>query len=67
MYDFEVYTGKAPPSSLDKEYGKMGAVVVRLMEHLPKGVGHKVYMDNLFSNVNIFSSETSRYLGSWYY
>ena len=40
LYDFEVYTGKAPPSSLDKEYGKVGAV--RLMEHLPKGVGHKV-------------------------
>ena len=45
LYDFEVYTGKAPPSSLDKEYGKVGAVVVRLMEHLPKSVGHKVYME----------------------
>ena len=50
LYDFEVYTGKQPDN---KEFGKVGAVVTRLVEHLPKHVGHKIYFDNLFTSLNL--------------
>lgn len=50
LYNFEVYTGKQKD---DKEFGKVGAVVKRLVEHLPKNLGHKVYFDNLFTSINL--------------
>ena len=50
VYDFEVYTGKHEE---DKEFGKVGAVVNRLVQHLPKNLGHKVYFDNLFTSINL--------------
>ena len=50
LYDFEIYTGKQADN---KEFGKVGAVVTRLVEHLPKHVGHKVYFDNLFTSLNL--------------
>ena len=50
VYDFEVYTGKQEE---DKEFGKVGAVVNRLVQHLPKNLGHKVYFDNLFTSINL--------------
>jgi hypothetical protein len=52
LYDLEVYTGKQQD---DKECGKVGAVVKRLLvQHLPKNIGHKIYFDNLFSTINLF-------------
>ena len=39
LYDFEVYTGKQADN---KEFGKVGSVVTRLVEHLRKHVGRKV-------------------------
>jgi hypothetical protein len=50
LYDLEVYTGKQQD---DKECGQVGAVVKRLVQHLPKNIGHKVYFDNLFSTINL--------------
>lgn len=50
LYDFEIYTGK---QAENKAFGKVGAVVTRLVEHLPRHVGHKVYFDNLFTNLNL--------------
>ena len=53
LYDFDVYLGKLPDTDTCKKYGKVGAVVLKLVEILPKNVGHKVYMDNLFSSINL--------------
>ena len=50
LYDFEIYTGK---QAENKEFGKVGSVVTRLVEHLPKHAGHKVYFDNLFTSLNL--------------
>ena len=55
LYDFDVYLGKLPDTDTCKKYGKVGAVVLKLVEILPKNVGHKVYMDNLFSSINLFN------------
>ena len=38
-----------------EKYGKVGAVVLNLVETLPKNVEHKVYMDLLFSSINLFN------------
>ena len=38
-----------------EKYGKVGAVVLNLVETLPKNVEHKVYMDHLFSSINLFN------------
>ena len=60
LYDFEIYTGKQPDN---KEFGKVGSVVLRLVEHLPKHVGHKVYFDNLFTSLNLVQQLKSE--GIW--
>ena len=44
------YLGKNADTDMCKKYGKVGAVVIKLVETLPKNVGHKVYMENLFSS-----------------
>ena len=44
------YLGKKTDTDLCKKYGKVGAVVIKLLETLTKNVGHKVYMENLFSS-----------------
>ena len=55
IYDFDVCTGKQDDvSNMAQEFGKIGAVVVQLTRNLPKDVGHKVYMDNLFTSINLF-------------
>ena len=52
LYDFDIYL--EPDTDMCKKYGKVGEVVLKLVETLPKNVGHKVYMDNLFSSINLF-------------
>ena len=54
VYDFDVYTGKQDDTKVSQEFGKIGAVVVKLTLTIPKDVGHKVYMDNLFTTINLF-------------
>ena len=55
LYDFDVYLGKQPDTDMCKKYGKVGVVVLELVETLPRNVGHKVYMNNLFSSINLFN------------
>ena len=55
LYDFDADLGKQPDTDTCKKYGKVGAVVLKLAETLPKNVAHKVYMDNLFSSINLFN------------
>ena len=52
LYDFDIYL--EPDTDMYKKYGKVGEVVLKLVETLPKNVGHKVYMENLFSSINLF-------------
>lgn len=54
VYDFTVYLGKEPNTVISRKYGKVGAVVLQLVKHLPKNVNHKVYMDNLFTSISLF-------------
>ena len=56
LYDFNVYLGKEEDSAESREYGKVGALVLKLVEYLPKKKGHKLYMDNLFSSINLFTA-----------
>ena len=50
LYDFQVYTGK---QAENKEFGKVEAVVTRIVEHLPKQSGDNVYFDNLFTSLKL--------------
>ena len=50
LYDFEIYTGKQPSQTLPG-LGVLGNTVLRLAAGLPKHVGHKLYLDNLFTSI----------------
>ena len=39
LYDFDVYLGKQEEIALAKQFGKIGAVVMKLVEHLPQNAG----------------------------
>ena len=54
VYDFEIYTGKAP-SSQDEILGIMmgGNVAHRLTKNLPYHQNFKLYFDNFFSSVTL--------------
>ena len=69
LYDFNVYLGKEEDSAESREYGKVGAVVLKLVEYLPKKKGHKLYIHGqpLFQHKFVYCIEGSRYLGSWNY
>ena len=54
IYDFDIYVGKQDDQNLSAEFGKVGAVVIKLTQNLPKQVGHKLFMDNLFTSINLF-------------
>ena len=54
VYDFSVYVGQQGNTEISAMFGKIGAVVIQLVDNLPKNVGHKVYMDNLFTSINLF-------------
>ena len=54
VYDFSVYVGQQDNTEISAMFGKIGAVVIQLVDNLPKNVGHKVYMDNLFTSINLF-------------
>ena len=53
IYDFDVYVGKQDDQNLSCKFGKIGAVVIKLTRNLPKHAGHKLYMDNLFTSINL--------------
>lgn len=55
LYDFSVYLGKQDNTDTVQRFGKIGAVVLNLAQHIPQNVGHKIYMDNLFSSLDLFS------------
>ena len=56
VYDFEIYTGKAP-NSQDEIPGIMmgGNVVHRLTKSLPYHQNFKLYFDNFFSSVTLMN------------
>ena len=54
IYDFDIYVGKQDDQNLSAELGKVGAVVIKLTQNLPKQVGHKLFMNNLFTSMNLF-------------
>ncbi|XP_065668109.1 piggyBac transposable element-derived protein 2-like [Hydra vulgaris] len=61
-YDFTVHLGKKN-TDISKEYGKVGAVVLKLVTHLLKNIEHKIFMDNLFTSIKLFI--TLKDLGIW--
>ena len=63
LYDFTIYLGKEENTDISKEYGKVGAAVLKLVTHLPKNIGHKIFMDNLFTSIKLFN--TLKDLGIW--
>ena len=63
LYDFDVYLGKQPDTDTCRKYGKSRAVVLKLVEALPKNVGHKFYIDNLFLSISLFNY--MKELGIW--
>ena len=63
LYDFSVYLGKQETTDVVQRFGKIGAIVLKLSEHLTQNVGHKLYMDNLFSGLDLFSELKS--CGIW--
>ena len=60
LYDFSIYLGKQENSDTSHQFGKIGAVVLQLAEHIPNNVGHKLYMDNLFSTWDLFTELRSQ-------
>ena len=56
LYDFNVYVGKSNDYDPDvvRDFGKVGAVVIKLTNTLPSNMNHKVYMENLFSSLKLF-------------
>ena len=42
IYDFDIFVGKQDDQNLSAEFGKVGAVVIKLTQNLPKQVGHIV-------------------------
>ena len=54
MYDFSVYVGQQDNTEISAMFGKIGAVVIQLVDNLPKNVGHQLDMDNLFTSINLF-------------
>lgn len=56
FYDVDVYIGKNDKldENLWKNFGKVGAIVLKLTDTLPKYVNHKVFIDDLFSSVRLF-------------
>ena len=63
VYDFSAYVGQQDATDTSVTFGKIGAVVIRLVENLPKNVGHKLYMDNLFTSIPLFKHLKSQ--GIW--
>ena len=63
VYDFSVYGGQQDATDTSIMFGKIGVVVIRLVENLPKNVGHKLYMDNLFTGILLFKHLKSQ--GIW--
>ena len=55
VYGFSVYVGQQDATDATSiMFGKIGAVVIRLVENLSKNVGHKLYMKNLFTSILLF-------------
>nr|XP_054928570.1 piggyBac transposable element-derived protein 2-like [Dermacentor andersoni] len=53
--DFEFYQGKGTGVSKDHSYlGLGGSVVMRLVQHLPRGQNIRCFMDNYFSSVPLY-------------
>ena len=55
VYGFSVYVGQQDATDATSiMFGKIGAVVIRLVENFSKNVGHKLYMKNLFTSILLF-------------
>ena len=54
MYDFSVYVGQQDNTEISAMFGKIGTVAIQLVDNLLKYVGHKVYMNNLFTSIILF-------------
>ena len=54
VYDFSVYVGQQDVTGASIILGTFQAVTIRLAENLPKNVGHKLYLDNLFTSILLF-------------
>jgi hypothetical protein len=50
VYDFKVYTGEKEE---DKGFGEVGAIVNRLVQHLPEESGPQSVLNNLFTSINL--------------
>ena len=63
VYDFSVYVCQQDVTYASIILGTFQAVAIRLAENLPKNVGHKLYIDNLFTSILLFKHLKSQ--GIW--
>ena len=48
-----MYVGRKDDTNDSPQYNKVGDVVIKLVEFLPKYFGHNVYFDNLFTSIKL--------------
>lgn len=53
VYDFLPYQGSTTKieDHIKQQYGVTGAIVLRLADRIPSGVGHKLFFDNYFTSL----------------
>ena len=54
VYDFEIYTGKGTVTDV-YGFGLGGAVVLRILEIVPKGLNYKCFIDNWFTSLELLA------------
>lgn len=54
-YDFELFTGKVTAEKGEQDFGSASNVVYRMSRNIPKNLHHKLYCDNYFTGIPLFS------------
>lgn len=55
IFDFEIFTGSIDVCPDQPDIGASGNIVLRLLQHIPRDAGYKIYVDNWFTSLNLQS------------
>lgn len=53
IHDLEVYTGTIEPCPGQPDLGASSNIVLRLLQDVPRGIWHKLYIDNWFNSLSL--------------